>query len=134
MKFDLQKGSRAKRLAAWLLDSMLLLVLIVGAASGLTAVLDYDTYQSQLSNAYEKYQTQYDIQFQITQEEYEALPEEQQKAYDDAYQALNADEEAMYAYNMIINLTILIVSCSILIGIFLGASCKHHCNKCKAKC
>lgn len=120
MKLDLQKGSLAKRLAAWLLDSMLLVVLIVGAASGLTSVLDYDTYQTQLSNAYEKYQTQYGIQFQITQEDYDALPEEQRKAYDDAYHALNADEEAMYAYNMIINLTILIVSGAILIGIFIS--------------
>jgi uncharacterized RDD family membrane protein YckC len=120
MKFDLQRGSLTKRMAAWLLDCMLLLVLVVGAASALTALLGYDTYQTQLSGAYEKYQVQYGIQFQITQEEYDALPAEQKQAYDDAYNALNEDDEAMYAYNMIVNLTMLITSGSIFLGVLIA--------------
>ena len=120
MRFDLQKGSVTKRMAAWLLDLMLLLTLVVGAASGLSAVLGYDRYQSQLNAAYEKYKTQYNIEFQITQEEYDALPAEEKRIYDEAAKALNNDEEAMYAYEMIINLTMLITSGSILIGILLA--------------
>ena len=117
MRFDLQKGSVTKRIAAWLLDGMLLLILVVGAASGLSAVLGYDRYQSQLNAAYEKYQTQYGIEFQITQEVYDALPAEEKEIYDRAAKALNNDEEAMYAYEMMINLTMLITSGSILLGI-----------------
>ena len=120
MKFDLQKGSLSKRMAAWLLDCMLLLTLIVGAASGFSAILGYDSYQEQLSTAYEKYQVQYDIEFQITQEAYDALPPEEKEAYDSAYKALMADDEAMYAYNMIINLTVLITSASVLVGILIA--------------
>ena len=120
MKFDLQKGSLTKRMAAWLLDCMLLLTLVVGAASALTMLLGYETHLTQLNDAYNKYQAEYGIEFQITQEEYNALPAEQRQLYDDAYQALNADEGAMYAYNMVINLSMIITSCSILIGIFIA--------------
>lgn len=120
MKFDLQKGSVTKRMAAWLLDLMLLLTLVVGAASGLSAILGYNKYQSQLNDAYEKYKTQYNIEFQITQEDYDALPPEEKEIYDQAAKALNNDEDAMYAYEMIINLTMLITSGSILIGILLA--------------
>ena len=120
MKFDLQKGSLTKRMAAWLLDSMLLLTLIVGAASGLSAILGYNRYQEQLSASYETYQTQFGIQFQITQEAYDALPPEEKEAYDNAYKALMADDEAMYAYNMIISQTMLITSVSILLGILIA--------------
>ena len=120
MNFDLQKGSLTKRLAAWLLDIMLLLTLVVGAASGLGALLGYDDYQQQPSAAYEKYQTQFGIEFQITQEAYDALAEEERELYDEAYKALNADEEAMYAYNMLLNLSMLITSGSIFIGILIA--------------
>ena len=120
MKFDLQKGSLTKRMAAWLLDCMLLLTLVVGAAAALTMLLGYETHLTQLNDAYNKYQAEYGIEFQITQEEYNALPAEQRQLYDDAYQALNADEGAMYAYNMVINLSMIITSCSILIGIFIA--------------
>jgi len=107
-------------MAAWLLDCMLLLTFVVGAASGLSAILGYNKYQSQLNTAYEKYQTQYNIEFQITQEAYEALPAEEKEAYDKAYEALIADDAAMYAYNMLINQTMMITSCSILIGMLLA--------------
>ena len=120
MSFDLQKGSVTKRLAAWLLDIMLLMTLVVGAASGLSAILGYDKYQQTLNEAYEKYQVQYGIEFQITQEAYEALPPAEKELYDNAAKALNADDEAMYAYEMIINLTMLITSGSILIGILIA--------------
>lgn len=120
MKFDLQKGSVTKRMAAWLLDLIMLLTLVVGAASGLSALLGYNKYQTQLNEAYETYKTQYNIEFQITQEAYDALPPEEKEIYDQAAQALNNDEDAMYAYEMIINLTMLITSGSILIGILLA--------------
>lgn len=119
MKFDLQKGSVTKRVAAWLLDCMLLLTLVVGAASGLSALLGYDKYQTQLNDAYEKYKTEYDIEFQITQEAYEALSAEEKEVYNAAAKALNSDETAMYAYEMIINLTMLITSGAFLVGILL---------------
>lgn len=114
MIYDIQKASMTKRLSAWLLDAILLLVLIAGLAGMISAVTGYDDYNTRLEEAYASYETEYGITFDITQEEYEALLPEKKEAYDAAYAALVADEEVLYVYNMLISLTLVIVSVSIL--------------------
>lgn len=119
MSNDLQRGSLVKRLAAWILDFMLLLTLVVGVAAGLSAILGYDAYQTRLSAIYEKYETQYGVDFESTQEDYDAMTWDQQERYDAAGKALSSDKEAIYAYNMIISLTILIISLAIFFGVLI---------------
>lgn len=116
MIYDLQKASMWKRISAWMFDTILLGILIVAFGCLLSMFLNYDGYNDTLSAAYEKYETRYDITFQITQEDYAAMPAEGQARYDAAYEALIADEEAIYAYNMVINLTLLITTFSILLA------------------
>lgn len=116
MNNEIQKASMGKRISAFLFDSILLSVVIVAVAFLLSAVLGYDGYSAALEEAYAKYETEYGITFQITQEEYSALSEEKLAAYDAAYEALIADTEAMHNYNMVVNLTLLIVSSGILLG------------------
>lgn len=113
---ELQKASIWKRIAAWLLDMILLCVLAVGAAYLLSAVLGYDGYTGQLEAAYDRYETQYGITFEIDGQTYEAMTAEEKANYDAAYQALIADEEAMYAYNMVVNLSLLMTTLGILIA------------------
>ena len=117
MVYDLQKASFLKRAAAWLLDAILVAILAVGVAYILSSALGYDKYSNQVSDAYDSYEEKYGVSFDATQEQYLTWPEEQQQAYDEAYQALIADEEAMYAYNMVVNLSLLIASLSILISV-----------------
>ncbi len=117
MAVDLQKGNGWKRIAAWLFDVILLSVLAVGFASLLSWLLRYDGYNQTLEAAYAEYESAYGITFEISQEEYRALADAQRQSYDEAYQALIADPEAMYAYNMVVNLSLVMTTVGILLSI-----------------
>lgn len=116
MIYDLQKASMLKRASAYILDMILLAVVMTGAAFGLSAMLGYDSYSDTLNRVYEEYETEYGIDFDISSEEYAALSREEQKVYEDVNKLLNQDEEAIEAYNMTVNLALVITSVSILIG------------------
>lgn len=117
MVYDLQKASFWKRTAAWMFDWFLIVVLVVGVAYLLSTVLHYDQYSDGVSDAYSRYEEEYGISFDITQEEYLTWSAEKQQAYDKAYEALLSDEQAMYDYNMVVNLTMVVASLSILAAI-----------------
>ena len=117
MTADLQKASISKRIAALLLDFILLTILITGAAAAITAVTDYDTYVEIADGRQKHFESEYDVRFDITEEEYLALSEEKQQVYTDAYQALYKDKEFLSAYNKMISLIMVILSLSILIGV-----------------
>ena len=114
MIFDLQKASMWKRVSAFLFDFILLAIAVAGCAFLLSAVLGFDKHNTALEEAYAKYESEYDVVFDISQEEYMQLTEERQQAWNNAYQALIKDKEAMYSYNMVINLTLVISSLAIL--------------------
>ena len=116
MIYDLQKASVWKRVSAALLDFILLGIVIVGIGALLSGILGYDTHYNNVNAAYEKYEKEYGITFDISQEKYLSMTEEERQVWDSAYQALCKDQEAMYAYNMVYNLSILIVTFSILFG------------------
>ena len=101
-------------MAAALLDLILLAILVTGLATLLANVFGYDQHVTQMNTSREQYETQYGVDFQITQEQYDALTQEQKDAYDAAVEALVQDEAFLYAYNMQINLTLLIVTFSFL--------------------
>jgi uncharacterized RDD family membrane protein YckC len=113
---DLQKASLMKRASAWLLDLILLATLACGFGLVLSSLLGYDAYIDTMSACYEKYEQQYGVDFDITAEDFEKLPLEKQELYRQAEESLNADVEAARAYNMIINLSLVIVSVSVLLS------------------
>lgn len=119
MIFDLQKAGMWKRISAYLFDFILLATVAVGLAFLLSVVFGYDKHNSALDAAYAKYEAEYGVIFDISQEEFLKLSEEQQKAWNEAYQALIKDEQAMYSYNMVINLTLIITTLSILFAYLL---------------
>ena len=114
MIFDLQKASMWKRISAFLFDFILLCIAAVGFAFLLSAVTGFDKHNTALDAAYAKYEAEYGVVFDITQEEYMQKSEAELKAWNDAYDALVKDEEAMYSYNMVINLTLVISTLAIL--------------------
>ena len=116
MATDLQKASIWKRTAAWLFDSILLGILAVACGVLISWVLGYDAHSATLESAYAKYEQAYGVVFEISLEEYEAMTQEQRHNYDTAYAALIADEEAMYAYNMMLSQTLVILSVAILLA------------------
>lgn len=120
MSTDLQRASMWKRISAWLFDSILLVSVVVLFGLLLSWMLGFDGYYDRLGQAYERYETQYGIDFELTQETYDAMTQAEkdsyQAAYEQAYEELVQDEDAMYVYNMVINLTMLILSIGILLG------------------
>jgi len=116
---DLQKAGILKRFAAWMIDAILVSVLAVGIGFLLSLSLGYDDYNNAVTEGYAKYETQYGVVFNITQDEYLAMDESARQNYDTAYDALIADEEVLYAYNMVVSLIMLIISVSLLLSIFL---------------
>lgn len=114
MLTDLQKASLLKRASAFILDFILLVILISGVSLGLSALLGFDSYSSSLESLYTKYETEHGISFDIALSEYEAMSEEERAKYDAAYEEFLADDEAVYVYNMLSNLTLMITSISIL--------------------
>lgn len=114
MIYDLQKASLLKRFSAYLLDLVVLVVLITGFAFLLSGILRFNTWSGQLSDCYEKYEMEYGVKLDITQTKYDAMTPEEQAVYDAAYGALNDDPVAVKAYNMLISLTLMILSLSVL--------------------
>lgn len=116
---DLQKASMLKRISAFIFDAILLAVVIVGFAFLLSGITGFDSYNAQLDEVQTKYEEQYGVDFNMTYTEYEALDDAQKQNYLDANNALNTDPKAQYAYDMIVNLTLVITSISVLLGYLL---------------
>ena len=116
MSVDLQKPSIWKRISASMFDCLLLVIVVVGIGYVLSAVTGYNEYNKTLQNAYDRYESEYEIEFEITGEEYLAMTEAEKATYDAAYDALIKDKDAMYAYNMVLSLTMVIISGSILLA------------------
>ncbi len=114
MMYDLQKANMWKRISAFIFDSILLGILAVGLAFLFSTVFGMDGYNAQMDACYTRYEEEYHVSFDTTQAEYDALPEEEKTRYDEASRALFSDPDMIYAYNMIISLTLLIISLSIL--------------------
>lgn len=115
MRFDLQKASLGKRLPAWMLDAILLVILATAVAALLSFAFGYDGHVQKLQAAYEKYEKLYGIDFDLSQDEIAKLSEEQKDVYEQAFEAMNKDSEAIHAYSMVLNLALVMLSLSILI-------------------
>ncbi len=114
MIYDIQKSSMWKRISAYIFDVILLSIIAVGVAFALSAVLGYDAHATEREAMREKYEKEYGVSFDITQDEYNEMSEEAQKNYDDAYNAFATDPEVNKKDILLINLTLIITSFGIL--------------------
>lgn len=117
MDLDVQRASLWKRIAAWMFDSILVAVLAVGIGAVLSAAFGYDGYSTRLDEIYAKYELQYGVVFAVTPEEYESMTPEAIENYHAAYDALIKDEETIYVYNMVMNLSLVITTLGILLAV-----------------
>lgn len=119
MIFDLQKASMWKRISAFLFDIILLVIAVTGFAFLISCIVGFDKHNTALDEAYAKYEAEYGVVFDISQDEYMQKSEAELQAWNDAYNALIKDEKAMYSYNMVINLTLVISTLAILFAYML---------------
>ena len=119
MAHELQTANLWKRISAWLFDGILTGILAVAFGLILSALLGYNRHSDTLDRAYETYETQYGVSFEISQAEFDAMEASERENYNQAYQALIADREAMYAYNMMISLSMVMISLGVLLAVVL---------------
>ena len=116
MIYDLQKASLLKRASAFLLDVILLVVLVTGIGAVMSSVLKFDSYSQVVEERLAFYETQYGVKFDMTQEAFDKLTPEEKENINTAYQAFTQDKDAIYHYNMVISLSMVIVSLSVLLA------------------
>ena len=135
MIYDIQKASLTKRLSAFLFDFVLMTIFVTGFMLLLSFILGYDGYaqglQDRLSAINEKYHiteleekykdsegfvVSYEQYQYMTEEERAVLPEEVTTAFDACLEETNNDDESIRLYATIMNLSLVILSCSILLS------------------
>lgn len=116
---SLQKANVGKRIVAAIFDFIMLGILAVALATLFSSLFGYDGHMESVNQAYAVYEAEYGVKFDISPAEYQALSEAKRELYDTAYQALTQDKQVVYAYNMLINLTMLILGLSVLIAVLL---------------
>lgn len=116
MNLDIQKANMWKRISAGLFDGILLVILAVCFATVLSFFLGYDSYKENLDAYYAQYETEYGMTFNITQEQYDAMTQAEKDTYTAALDALSSDPEAIYSYNMLFQLSLVITIIGILLS------------------
>lgn len=112
--YDLQKANTWKRISAALCDIILLAILVVGVAFLLSAILGYDTYHARLEASYDEYEAAYGISFDTTSADLADMDSEARANFDAAVKALSEDSDVQYVLGMLLNLTLIIITFSIL--------------------
>ena len=97
-------------------DVILVIVLTVGFAAGLSSALNYDFYTKQLSTYSQQYAQEYGIQMDITEEEYNALSQEEKTKYESANEAFSKDPNVIQLNQTIVKLTLIIIGVGLLLA------------------
>lgn len=119
MTFDLQRANVWKRISAFLFDVILLAIACVLCAWGLSALLGFDAQYQTLMARYQAAADACGLDMSIMTQTYSTLTDAQRTLVEQANAVLAADETAVHAYGMVIQLSILIVSFGVLSGYFL---------------
>lgn len=119
MSISLQKGSFWKRISAYLFDLILTVIVTVGVATAVSAIVKYDNYSKELETHYTKYETLYNTDFDMTEEDYNALSETEKANYQAASEAFGKDPAVKAVYAKMFSLTLVILSVSLFVSITL---------------
>lgn len=129
MIYDLQKASLLKRISAFLLDLVTILILFTGFMIPTSLIVGYDGYingletrltEIQESHSIDELEKKYGTTFNEYQymlpEEREKLPEELRASYDACNKQMNEDSEVIKLYEMVMSLSLIIVSIPLLLA------------------
>ncbi|MBR4292214.1 MAG: RDD family protein [Clostridia bacterium] len=119
MIYDIQKANIWKRASAYLFDTIILAIIVIAFSFTLSFITGYDSYNTALSEYQKSYEEKYNVSFSLSLEEFEALGENELAVYNEANAAFSTDPDVIYTYNMVINLSLLIISLSFLFAILI---------------
>ena len=119
MTVTLQKANFWKRISAFLFDIIVAGMLAFGFAAGITVLCDYDEKANAVNEFHTKYETLYGIDFDISEEEYNALSDAEQALYTEAQKALYGDTGFQQASQTVFELTMVMYGGGILLAYLL---------------
>lgn len=114
--YDFQKANTWKRISAALFDFIMLVMVIMGFAYVLSTAINYTSYFNELEAHHARYEKDYNLDFDISLEQYNALSEDERAIFDKASNEFSKDEAVNHTYRMLLSLTLLIAIFSILIS------------------
>lgn len=113
---DIQRAPVSKRLFAFLADVILGSLLVTGLFLVLSTAFKLDSYKDRYEQIKAGYEQQYDVTFDLTDEEYYALSEDAQRNYGNAVDAMNGDAAANSAIKAYMRLTLVMLAGGIFIA------------------
>ena len=116
MRFELQKADIWKRISAFMFDSVMIVMVAVGLAAIFSLFLNYGEHYRVLEDTEKEYSEKYGIDLEITAAEYDKLSDEEKQKYELADAEFAKDERAIYAYNMLLNLSLIVLTLSLLLA------------------
>ena len=116
MTVTLQKANMWKRISAYMFDAIICIMVAIGFAAALASVFQYDMHTKQLENYYQSYETYYGIDFDITEEDFNKLSQEQKDVYETAKKAFSTDEKVLALYDTMFYVTLAVVGGAVLIS------------------
>lgn len=116
MGLDLQKASISKRLAAFMIDFFIFILICSAIASLCSLILGYGSTIDEFNKHFAKYEEKYEIDTKISREEYDKLPIEVKQRYEAATKEFEENiEEITELYVNIATKTFLVISVSLLL-------------------
>jgi uncharacterized RDD family membrane protein YckC len=120
MPFSLQKASIWKRISAYLFDSVVLGVLILGLFIASVSIARVDAYTAKLNDFRTQYATELNIDLNISKEDFQKMTDEEKKEYEEKYNLVNdkmAENKQVRELNVqIITRVLVSITLSVLIG------------------
>ena len=121
MSFSLQKANFWKRISAFMFDAILAFCIMLGVAIGVSFLLNYDAKVNDLKSVRSEIEVKfnfedYNLSFDISEEEYNKLDEESKRIYDQANEAFLSDPRTGSAFRQLIVMALINVSVSLLVA------------------
>ena len=113
MIYDLQKASMLKRVSAFILDAILMIILVTGFMWIISSVLGFAEHSDELDALITGYEEEFGVDFGISSDDYEKFSEAEKEYFDSCYGKVIRDERYAYLSNMIFYSLLTMVSLSL---------------------
>ena len=113
---DIQRGSILKRISAALLDFILVTILATGFSYLIGLISGYDNHLNKVQEKQLYYEETYNVKFDA---DISQLSEEELAHYREVEEIINSDEEFSREYNILLNLTLIMITFSVLIALII---------------
>ncbi len=118
MDYDIQRASMLKRIPAWMLDMIMLLIVATGFLVLWSQVFEVAPHVDRVNTLIEQYETQYGGELSVPADQYEKMTDEEKAAADrislEISNALNQDDEALKLLELVATNIFAMLSLSVL--------------------